>query len=1227
MRRFFCLSIVLGVLWSQVAYAQEPFPRPPPRAGVIVSAKGGEELRILREGHWRPAVVTQDVLGGDTLKTGELGALGITFADQTTIRLGRQSTLVVNAIASSPEQGTTELTLPGGAVWARASRGGSGVKVNTPAAAAAIRGTDWSLNVQGDRTALVVMEGEIELSNPQGSVIVRQGEAASARIGEKPTKTVLVRSDDREQMLFYVELRDLFRQLLASPLQGSRRQAELARLTAIPPASRTAEDWLRIAETGVNIDRRETLQHAIAEAHRRLEGPEGGGSVGALRARLDLVEAIVAGSEKRYAEAAALFARAARSLSGPRREEAECGYFAAATLANPKKLLPWPKAGDANQSFCAAYVTAFGKTIGDAQAILDLATKKHPRDLRTVLLSSEIAVLMDRRSALRAMVEQLRAIDPTSAEALYASGSLKGLIDNDLDGAVRDLTEAARLAPGSSSVWNALGLAEYARDANLEAEAAYRRGIAEDPYNPVPYANLATVLLDQSRVREAGQLIDRALELDPSLDAAYTAKGRYYLQTGDMTKALEYVLAGSAANPASAQALLMTAIVQYQSGDLQVAAQAFDNADRLDKNDPVTSIARTAIAIDQRDADAAILNAREAVRRYRNRGGFFSALAATRTGGSYLGDAYRLLGLDEWARFYTDRVADPFTAVSYFDYSAARRTRPFFTLSTLDELNGAEHADVAGNFVIQGLLLDPLAVSSRLGRIDLLRRPFLDVEIGGSWINRGGSGGWWSEASAQAFANDPVPTAVSISASQTRAMDRADRYPGGEKAQNASIFVGMAPNAADRFLFWSAASAVEPDLISPAITLADEDRRKIRTGQAGAGYSHTFGYRDVLNMAVVGTRTELRDRRFAISALLDPFFNLFPMTLETQVRRRVETDTLTAAASHLFGVGDLTLRSGVEVQTGRSRAAENDFLRLTIPAFDTQATQLVNNAASVNFTAGRIYSFATWQPIDNFQAEAGLEAVRLDTSSTSVETRVNPRVGVGFAPIDGQWLRAAWRRDTELPSSFSLAPVATLGLVPNSIPLLLAGRKETAALRYDAEWTSQIFTSVEYQRQRASGLRVGVPDTLETFDLAKARLDTLSASANLWLTHGVGVFGAVGLARSRTTDVNGDTVDVPYIPKRFGRAGLTFVHPSRLRFSVVQNYIGRRFDAPGGVELKPLWTTDLSASFETQDRRFLFGFSVLNLFDRRYDQWAARAQSEAVAGERRTLAASVRVRF
>ena len=91
-RRVLCRSLA-GVLAlsAQAGLAQEPFPRSSPRAGAIVAAKGGEELQFPREPNWRPALVKQDVVGGDTLRTGEIGTLGISFADQTTIRVGRHA--------------------------------------------------------------------------------------------------------------------------------------------------------------------------------------------------------------------------------------------------------------------------------------------------------------------------------------------------------------------------------------------------------------------------------------------------------------------------------------------------------------------------------------------------------------------------------------------------------------------------------------------------------------------------------------------------------------------------------------------------------------------------------------------------------------------------------------------------------------------------------------------------------------------------------------------------------------------------------------------------------------------------------------------------------------------------------------------------------------------------------------------------------------------------------
>ncbi|WP_134500307.1 hypothetical protein, partial [Microvirga pakistanensis] len=55
------------VLCLGEAHAQAPVPRQAPAVGAIVAAKGGEEMRFVREDLWRAAQVQQSVIGGDTL--------------------------------------------------------------------------------------------------------------------------------------------------------------------------------------------------------------------------------------------------------------------------------------------------------------------------------------------------------------------------------------------------------------------------------------------------------------------------------------------------------------------------------------------------------------------------------------------------------------------------------------------------------------------------------------------------------------------------------------------------------------------------------------------------------------------------------------------------------------------------------------------------------------------------------------------------------------------------------------------------------------------------------------------------------------------------------------------------------------------------------------------------------------------------------------------------------
>ncbi|MCB8819037.1 tetratricopeptide repeat protein [Microvirga rosea] len=1191
------------------AFAQVPVPRPTPVAGSIVAAKGGEELRFVRENQWRAAEIRQDVVGGDVLRTNAIGNLAILFADQTQIRVGKNSTLIVNDVASSAND-KTDLTLQAGTIWARAARGGSGVDVKTPAAVAAIRGTDWSLSVDGSgKTALVVLEGVVELRNAQGSVTVRQGEGAVAALGQAPTKYVLVNSNDREQMLFYMTLRDAFSSQTTSVLTGPAMRAERARIEAIPPQARRAEDWLSFAEIALYLDGRAAAEQALAEARNR-------GLNQSQRARADLVEGVLASLQRRWQDAAVLYGRAERGVDAKRRVIASYGRYIALSLANPKQVYTEPK-GSPNDPLAAlahAYVVAFRQDLTAAAEVIKEAEKRFPNDTRIAVTSAQIAFALNRREEMRASIARAKAMDPDDPDVIIADSSIRGQIDGEYKSAVENLRRATTIAPGHSDLWNTIGLFESTGDSPIAAEQALRRAIATDPDSPVAYANLAILLLDQSRVEEARVLIDKALAIDPAFSTGYIALGRYLLQTGETAKGLEAILAGSTANPAYSQGLLATAIAYYQNGDDELAIQALDNADRLDPNDPIVSIARTAVALDQYRADEAVLAARESVRRFRQRGGDFAGLAVNKQAGSYPAAAYRFIDLNEWARFYGDRVFDPFTASSYFDQAAARRPNILTTRPSISSLENDSTDLTAFNLTVQGLFFDPLAVSSRVRRQDLLRRPFVDAEVGGSLFVKDNRVGWGADATVQGFSNEPLPTSFSLSAGRTKidAREAIDR----EAADTASLFLGIAPSAADRFLIFGSAAKVEPPLIRvDRPTRFYTSDQELTSMQAGAGWSHNFADRNVLTAAVYANRGLDRRNFESVNAEIPP------LILAERQWSSTRTEGVVAAVNHSVAFNDFTLRYGYEGQFGRTFAGV--FGRGVVMSALSRESQSADTAdrTEADFNANRLYADLFWRPSDKFEAQAGVQRSFVDVERQRSDTLVSPRVGVAFSPVEGHWLRAAYRQDGILPLAFTLSPITTVGLVPNALPLGISGRMDTLALRWDAEWSPHVFTALEYQRQDIRNLDLPLSNTFDTVSVGKARVERLAATTNLWLGNGIGVFGTVGVTTTQVRSEEAPGLDVPFIAGHFARAGITFVHPSRLRLTLSETFVGDRTGDLVGTKLDDYWSTDASVSWETPDRRLLLGLTVVNLFDRDYEV------APGVPGLGRTFAATMKARF
>lgn len=145
---------------------------------------------------WSPAALAQQLAAGADVRTLALSSAALLLADRTQIRMAANAQ--VRLCESQPAR--TLLELAAGRLWARTKKTPANLQLQTPAALAVVRGTDWDVEVDAaGRTTLTVLSGRVELSNPQGSVQLGPAEQGYAEPGQAPVKRLLVRPRERVQ--------------------------------------------------------------------------------------------------------------------------------------------------------------------------------------------------------------------------------------------------------------------------------------------------------------------------------------------------------------------------------------------------------------------------------------------------------------------------------------------------------------------------------------------------------------------------------------------------------------------------------------------------------------------------------------------------------------------------------------------------------------------------------------------------------------------------------------------------------------------------------------------------------------------------------------------------------------------------------------------------------------------------------------------------------------------
>ena len=179
--------------------------------GEIIFVAGKALVKLFPEEIIPPALPRQELVTNDIIKTMAGARLSILFKDETQLKLAENTTLIIKEVTPSKEKpGALKilLRLESGVVWTRSKSAPEDLTIETPYATAAIRGTEWTLSVEEDKSSRCYGR-KCSTVQSLGSITVGRNEQAVATSKEAPVKSILIRPRDRTQWTYYLSERRL----------------------------------------------------------------------------------------------------------------------------------------------------------------------------------------------------------------------------------------------------------------------------------------------------------------------------------------------------------------------------------------------------------------------------------------------------------------------------------------------------------------------------------------------------------------------------------------------------------------------------------------------------------------------------------------------------------------------------------------------------------------------------------------------------------------------------------------------------------------------------------------------------------------------------------------------------------------------------------------------------------------------------------------------------------
>ncbi|MFL6526910.1 MAG: TonB-dependent receptor domain-containing protein [Chthoniobacterales bacterium] len=445
---------------------------------------------------WSAGSVGQELKTRDKLRTGEDSRAAVRLSDASVLRVDELTTTEILPPKAAGDKST--VSVDQGSTYFFSREKAREVRLETPSANGAIRGTEFVVKVAANGyTTVTMLDGELELSNSAGSLLVHSGEEARVAKGQRPTKTAAIYAINSVQWcLYYPGVLDPDEIHVAGRSGEAYREGDLLR---------ALEEYKRSGGGSAVYHAQLYLAVGQVDKARAVLRSAGAGTAGR-DALLTLIAAVTL-QEKPTARSPAT-ATEWIAESYYRQSQADLnGALAAAeeaTKIDPAFGFAWTRVAELHFSF--------GR-IPDAQRALSRGLELMPRNpaahsLRGFLFSAE-----NRINQAKASFEEAKAIDGALGDAWLGHGLCLIRQGNPEEGR-RELQAAAALEPNRSFFHSYVGKALSNVGNEPKARLEFDRAKKLDPKDPTPWLYSAIENKQDSRINEAVHDLEKSQELN-----------------------------------------------------------------------------------------------------------------------------------------------------------------------------------------------------------------------------------------------------------------------------------------------------------------------------------------------------------------------------------------------------------------------------------------------------------------------------------------------------------------------------------------------------------------------------------------------------------------------------------------------------------------------------------------------------------------------------------------